>query len=229
VAIDERWLASVWPFVLAQLPPAPASVLEVGCGTLGGFVPRLQEGGYEAVGVDRNAPAGERYRHIDFEHYEPSPPVDVIVACRSLHHVGDLDEILGRVAAALHPGGAVAIVEWAWERFDEETARWCFERLGATTASEEPGWLQRRRDGWSASGRDWHEYFGDWAEQGHLTRSDRIIAGLDARFERTLLEYAPYFYSDLPVTSEQAERDAIDAGEIRATGIRYAGTLRSTF
>jgi SAM-dependent methyltransferase len=226
VAIDERWLASVWPFVQAHVPPAPARVLEVGCGTLGGFVPRLQEAGYEAVGVDRNAPAGACYRHVDFEHYEPPRPVDVIVACRSLHHVGDLDEILDRVAAALRPGGLVAVVEWAWERFDEDTARWCFEHLGAPAASEEPGWLQRRRDGWSASGQDWQEYFGDWAEQGHLTRSDRIIAGLDARFERTLLEYAPYFSSDLPCASEQAERAAIDAGEIRATGIRYAGTLR---
>ena len=225
MAIDDRWLASVWPFVLTQLPPAPASVLEVGCGTLGGFVPRLLQGGYEAIGVDRNAPEAESYLRTDFEQYEPRRPVDVIVACRSLHHVGDLDEILDRVAAALRPGGAVAIIEWAWERFDEETARWCFARLEAQPASD-PGWLQRRRDEWSASDEAWQDYFGDWAERGHLTRSDRILAGLDARFERTLLEYVPYFFSDLAGVSEQAERAAIDAGEIRATGIRYAGTLR---
>jgi hypothetical protein len=27
---DGRWLAAVWPFVRGQLPPAPASVLEIG-------------------------------------------------------------------------------------------------------------------------------------------------------------------------------------------------------
>jgi hypothetical protein len=40
---DDRWLAAVWPFVRRQLPSAPARVLEVGCGPLGGFVPALLE------------------------------------------------------------------------------------------------------------------------------------------------------------------------------------------
>jgi len=58
VTPDERWLAAAWPFVSDQLPPAPAGVLEVGCGPLGGFVPALLGGGYEAVGVDPEAPEG---------------------------------------------------------------------------------------------------------------------------------------------------------------------------
>jgi hypothetical protein len=29
----------------------------------------------------------------------------------------------------LVPGGVLVVVEWAWERFDEATARWCFARL----------------------------------------------------------------------------------------------------
>jgi hypothetical protein len=55
---DERWLAAAWPFVRAQVPSAPARVLEIGCGPLGGFVPALLAGGYEAVGVDPEAPDG---------------------------------------------------------------------------------------------------------------------------------------------------------------------------
>jgi SAM-dependent methyltransferase len=227
VAIDERWLASVWPFVLAQLPSPPAGVLEIGCGTLGGFVPQLLKNGYEAVGVDRNAPDADGYHRLDFQQFEAPRSFDVIVACRSLHHVDRVDEILDRAAAALRPGGVVAVVEWAWERFDEDTARWCFDRLSATATSD-PGWLHRRRGEWRATGQEWQEYFGAWAERGHLQRSDRIIAGLDARFERTLLEYVPYFFSDLAGVPERAERSAIDAGEIRATGIRYAGTLRQS-
>ena len=34
---DERWLAALWPFVRAWLPPPPAAVVEIGCGPLGGF------------------------------------------------------------------------------------------------------------------------------------------------------------------------------------------------
>jgi hypothetical protein len=46
---DDRWLAAVWPFVRGQLPSSPATVLEIGCGTLGGFVAALLDGGYQAV------------------------------------------------------------------------------------------------------------------------------------------------------------------------------------
>jgi hypothetical protein len=49
VTTDERWLAAVWPFVRASLPAAPARVVEIGCGPLGGFVPRLESAGYRAT------------------------------------------------------------------------------------------------------------------------------------------------------------------------------------
>jgi hypothetical protein len=64
---DKRWLASVWPFVLAQLPSVPATVVEIGCGPLGGFVPALLDDGYEAVGVDPEAPEAPAYHRIEFE------------------------------------------------------------------------------------------------------------------------------------------------------------------
>ena len=101
----QRWLASLWPFVRAELPAAPARVLEIGCGPFGGFVPGLLHGGYEAVGIDRNAPEAAGYQRSDFEQYEPPEPVDAIVASRSLHHVGDLEDVLRRAADALRPGG----------------------------------------------------------------------------------------------------------------------------
>ena len=66
---DGRSLAAVWPFVRGQLPQAPATVLEVGCGSLGGFVPALLDDGYQAVGVDPEAPEGPDYRRIEFERY----------------------------------------------------------------------------------------------------------------------------------------------------------------
>jgi SAM-dependent methyltransferase len=225
VATGERWLGPLRPFVQSRLPPAPATVVELGCGPAGGFVPALRQSGYAAVGIDRNAPEGCDFRRIDFEHYEPQRPVDAIVASRSLHHVGDIDQVLDGVAAALRPGGTVVVLEWAWERFDEATARWCFARL-EPPAGDDPGWLHRRRDGWLASGQAWQSYFDAWAADKSLNRSDQVVAGLDARFERTLCEYAPYFFADLAEGSEEDEHAAIGAGEIRATGIRYAGTLR---
>ena len=68
---DDRWLAAVWPLVRGQLPSAPATVLEVGCGPLGGVVPALLDGGYDAVGVDPEAPEGSDYQQVELERYQP--------------------------------------------------------------------------------------------------------------------------------------------------------------
>ena len=85
-----RWLAAVWPFVRGQLVPSPARVLEVGCGSLGGFVPALLDGGYDAIGVDPEAPEGSNYQQVELERYDPAWPVECVVASTSLHHVADL-------------------------------------------------------------------------------------------------------------------------------------------
>jgi SAM-dependent methyltransferase len=223
VTPDERWLAAVWPFVRARMPPAPARVLEIGCGPLGGFVPGLLGGGYDAVGVDPEAPDGPGYHRMEFEEYELPEPVDAVVACTSLHHVADPGGVLDRVAAALAPGGALVVVEWAWERFDEATARWCFARLGAPGA--EPGWLHRRRDECTASGLPWEEFCRAWAAEEGLHTGRDILRELDARFE-AMWAYGPYLFADLTDTSEADEQAAIDAGEIQPTGIRYAGAPR---
>jgi SAM-dependent methyltransferase len=221
---DDPWLAAVWPFVRGQLPPAPATVLEVGCGTLGGFVPALLDTGYHAVGVDPEAPEGPGYRRIEFEQYQPPRPVHGVVASLSLHHVADLEEVLDRLAALLVPGGAMIVVEWGWERFDEPTAQWCFARLAPPAPGAEPGWLHRHRERWAASGRPWDDYCRAWATEEGLHPGEDIMRGLDARFDRQLYEEAPYFFADLDDTSEAEEQTAIDAGQIQAGGIRYAAT-----
>ena len=221
---DDPWLAAVWPFVRDQLPPAPARVLEVGCGSLGGFVPALLDGGYHAVGVDPEAPEGPGYHQVEFERYQPSRPVDCLVASLSLHHVADLDEVLDRLAALLVPGGALVVVEWAWEQFDEATARWCFARLASPNPGEEPGWLHKHQERWAASGQPWDDFLRSWATGEGLHPGEDIVRGLDARFHRQLYVEGPYFFADLATTSEAEEQAAIDAGLIQAGGIRYAAT-----
>ena len=219
------WSAVVWRFVRAQLPGPSARVAELGCGPDGGLVPALQREGYQATGIDPEAPAGPGYCRVEFERYQPPVPVHAVVACTSLHHVADLGQVLDRVAAVLVPGGSVVVVEWAWERFDEPTARWCFARLGA--ASEPPGWLARRQEEWAASGLPWDSYRRSWAEHEHCHTGQAILRELDARFDRRVCERSPYFFHDLAGTADTAEQGAIDAGLIQPTGIRYAASRPS--
>ena len=241
---DERWLAANWPFVLTHLPAAPARVVEIGCGPLGGFVPMLQSAGYQPTGIDPEAPTGSSYRQIEFESYEAPGPVDVFVASASLHHVADLAVVLDQVKALLVPDGRVVIVEWAHERFDEATARWCFARLPEPgehharrpesgedhTPMPEPGedqsWLQHRRTAWRESGQPWADYLRSWAQAEGLHSGQDILAALGARFDSEPVTYGPYFFADLVGTSEADERAAIDAGLIRANRIQYAGRPR---
>src|SRR5262245_18474140 len=170
----------MWPVVRARLPAPPARVLEIGCGRLGGFVPMLRSSGYEAVGVDREAPDEADYRRVDFEALEPRGDADAVVAARSLHHVGDEGEVVDHLSRALVPGGTLVVIEWNWEAFDKATAEWCFQRL----RPEDGGWLERRRDEWVASGRPWRVAMREWAEREHLHPVDTLLGLLDERFQR---------------------------------------------
>src|SRR5262245_49963678 len=132
----------MWPLVRGRLPAPPARVLDIGCGRLGGFVPLLRGDGYEAVGVDPAAPDGPHYLRFEFERVDAPTDVDGIVASASLHHVADPALVVDRIVGSLSGGGTLVVVEWAWERFDHDTAQWAFARL---REDEEEGWPHRRR------------------------------------------------------------------------------------
>ncbi len=222
---DERWLAAVWPFVRGSLPAAPARVAELGCGPLGGFVPMLESAGYEAAGIAPEAPRGPLYRQVGFERYDPPVRLDAFVACTSLHHVADLAAVLDLVDAVLVPGGVAVIVEWARERFDEATARWCFSRLPEPDG--DPGWLHQRHAEWRESGQPWDAYLRSWAQAEGLHAGRDILDELDARFDSQPATYGPYFFADLAGTSQADEQAAIDSGLIQASRIQYVGRRRS--
>jgi SAM-dependent methyltransferase len=216
---DRRWLNEMWPFVRDHLPPAPGLVVDIGCGPLGGFVPALRADGYDAEGVDPTAPDGAYYHRVEFERYTPERPTAAIVASTSLHHVADLDAVVDLIAARLEPGGVLVVIEWARERFDEATARWCFDRL----SDGEPGWLHCHRDDWLASARAWSDYLRGWAETEHLHTGQDILAKLGTRFDTRMVADGPYFFPDLTGVTAADEQAAIDAGQIQANGIRYVG------
>jgi SAM-dependent methyltransferase len=220
---DRRWLAATWPWVRAGLPDPPGLVVELGCGDLGGFVPDLLGAGYEAVGVDPEAPVGPSFRRVRIERYDSPRPVDAVVACTSLHHVGDLRVAVDKIAAALVSGGALVVVEWLHELFDEVTARWCFDRLD----DDGDTFLHHHRDAWAASGLPWSTYFGQWARHEHGLHTWREIeAALGSRFTVEHVERTPYYYATLGI-DEDDEATAIRSGEIHAGAVRYLGGLHT--
>lgn len=159
-------------FVLTRLPPAPARVLEIGCGDRGGVVPALVQAGYDAVGVDPRAPAGGRYRRGDFRDVEGT--FDAAVAGRVLHHLVPLGDALDHLAS-LAP--LLLVDEFAWDLIDPELQAW----YDAERA-------RRPRAGGPPSVEQWR-----WRHPG-LHPHDVLLAGLRERYEERALEWVPYFH-----------------------------------
>lgn len=203
-------------FVLEQLPEPPCRVLEVGCGPEGGLVPFLAGRGYDALGVDPEAPAGGGFLRARFQdaHAELSREgFDAVVAGRVLHHVRPLGEGLDAVAA-LAP--LLLVDEFAPDRIDP-AAR---------------AWYEARRAELRAAGGDppGPPDLGEWRLRHPDLHSDAVLlAGLRARYEERILAWVPYLHRWLgDPASEAIEQELIDAGAIRAIGYRWAGARTST-
>jgi SAM-dependent methyltransferase len=224
VSSKQRWLDVMWSRVRSDLPAPPAVIVEVGCGSLGGFVPMLERQGYQALGIDPQAPEGPSYRRVEFEESDVSAPVDAVVACTSLHHVAYPAVVVDRIADVLGPDGTIVVVEWDWESFDEASARWGFERIDP--GDEPSGWLHGARERWLDSGLAWDDYLTGWTGEHGLHGASALVRELDRRFDRVRCDRGAYLFSDLPETSEAEELSAIEAGDIRALRIDYVGRRR---
>jgi SAM-dependent methyltransferase len=103
-----------WDFIRRHLPPAAASVLDIGGGS-GRFAMRLMRDGYDVTVNDRDAPSlrllEERARaytpvlvHGDFLQTPLPGPFDAAIAVECLENM-PFNEVLRRVHAILRPEG----------------------------------------------------------------------------------------------------------------------------
>jgi SAM-dependent methyltransferase len=202
-------------WVLSQLPPPPARVLEVGCGN-GRLARALHRAGYDVVAVDPEAPAGRIFRRCLIEEFDEPKPFDAAVASRSLHHVEDLSKVLDKICSLLRPHARLVVNEFACDRLDAATARWFFSRRKRLPASRRRSFTARSPE---ACYQKWKRTFQDL----HGSRSLR--RGLERRFRTRLFAWTPYLF-DYPggIVREPTERRLIERGVIRAIGFRYVGT-----
>jgi SAM-dependent methyltransferase len=194
-------------FVEAQLPPAPARVLEVGCGH-GELARAIADSGYEVVAIDPDAPEGELFRAVALEEFTTSDPFDGVVASRALHHIPDLADSVAKIASLLRPRGRFILDEHAYDRLDEPTARWYLEQRADDP--DAPSSLEACLGDWEADHDDLHGYAAMRKE-------------LDRHFAERFFAWMPYLHGELTRVDEEEERALIDAGAIQAMGFRYVG------
>ena len=201
-------------FAREQLPPAPARVLDVGCGQ-GELTTALAVCGYDVLGIDPLAPEGERFRRIRLEDLEPADgPYDAVVASYSLHHIRDLDHALDLVVELLEPGGVLVLDEFGWDLVDEPTLDWLYGQrraLAAAGLGEAPASLEALRDEWRTEHLGLHGF-------------EALRTAVAARFEERAFARMAFFHRQLGgVATEVLEQALIEAGAIQALGFRYAG------
>ncbi|HST19094.1 MAG TPA: methyltransferase domain-containing protein [Gaiellaceae bacterium] len=196
-------------FVLANLPPAPARVLEVGAGN-GELSRRIAAAGHSVVAIDPAADASDvlpvRLDELD----EPATPFDAAVAVVSLHHIEPLDDSCARLAEVLGPQAVLLVDELDVERFDERAAVWWLAQrnaLGFDETSSPAEVIARRRS--------------------EVHPVPKIVAALEPHFELRTDWRGPFLYRfGLGEDLRPAEEELIVAGDLPAIGMRLVGRLR---
>jgi SAM-dependent methyltransferase len=192
-------------FVLANLPRAPARVLEVGAGR-GELAQVLRDTGYDVTAIDPE-PGGDGVVAVGLaELDEPAASFDAAVAVVSLHHVRPLDGACRRLADVVRPGGVLLVDEFDIERFDEPAAAW---------------WLEQRR----AIGRedDRTPVAVLEALRPEVQPFAEVLEALGPAFELGRPLRGSYLYRwDLDASLRPVEEELIARGRLPAVGVRIA-------
>jgi cyclopropane fatty-acyl-phospholipid synthase-like methyltransferase len=175
-------------------------VLDVGCGQ-GALTRRLRALGYEAVGVDPEAPEEPGFERVPLEELRCDRQFDAAVAMRSFHHIGRLDRAVAVLASCLPAEARLVVFEFAVEGVDERSERWLREReLPPPIAPE-------HRD--------------------EILTFAEVDAALTSAFTRISRAPAPYLAREAGRPDLEAdEEEAIAAGALPAAGMRAVYELR---
>ncbi len=199
----------VWAFARANLPPAPARVLEVGAGD-GELARALTAAGYDMLAIDPE-PSGDNVTAVALHDLdEPAAAFDAAIGVVSLHHVEPLEESCVRLADVIRPGGMLLVDEFDVAAFDGRAASWLVEQ-------------------WRALGQTEKRPSAEMVEElrAHLHPVDAIVEALRPAFDVGLPVRSSYLYRwDLPESLRAAEEALIAQGVLPAVGARVIARRR---
>ena len=196
-------------WVRANLPPAPAQVLEVGAGD-GELARRLRGAGYEVAAIDPKSESPDVVPVALVDAPEPQRPFDAAVAVVSLHHVEPLEPSVQRLAEVTAPGTPLLIDEFDVSALDERAAAW---------------WLGQRR----ALGSDDAETPAELIEtmRGRVHSIDLVVDALTEWYDVGEPVRGTYLYRwKLDESLRPLEEQLVAAGELPRTGVRIVARRR---
>ncbi len=192
-------------------------VLEIGTGD-GALVDVLATR-YDVLGVDPSAQTRPRVLATSFEELD-SEPFATVFASVSLHHLHDLDAAAAALRRLTRPGSVVLVREFDRTRLEEHeaTLRWWWHQRCARVIGDggEPDDYDEFVEHWR---RHMAEHVHPWAPVESMLRA----ADLEPL---EVFDSAYLFRWGLTEDVRPIEDRLIEAGSIRAVGIRWAGVVR---
>jgi len=135
--------------LMALLPPAPARLLDLGCGT-GWTSEFFAKAGYSVVGIDLSIDMIRSARRVrsrsnlefvvgDCESIPTTAAFDVITSYSSLHHVDNISSALASCKKSLKPNGVLIVMEPGEGHAESENSQCEKAKYGVTEQSLPPG------------------------------------------------------------------------------------------
>ena len=202
--------AEVEAWVRANLPRAPAQLLEVGAGD-GELARALRAAGYDVTAIDPKSDSPDVLPVALADLPDPPRPFDAAVAVVSLHHVDPLEPSMQRLADVTAPSAPLLIDEFDVSALNEHAAAW---------------WLEQRR----ARAGDEAETPAELIEtmRAKVHRIDLLVDALAPWYEVGEPLRGTYLYRwKLDQSVRPVEERLIAAGELPRTGVRIIARRRS--
>ena len=201
--------AEVEAWVRANLPPAPAHVLEVGAGD-GSLARGLRDRGYRVVAIDPKSDSDD-VMPVALAALPDIDLFDAAVAVVSLHHVEPLEGSVDRLAAVMAEGAPLLLDEFDAAALDERAAAW---------------WLEQRR----ARGGDELETPAELVAtmRAKVHSIDLLVDVLGRHYDVGEAQRGTYLYRwKLDETLRPLEEQLVVTGELPPTGVRIIARRRA--
>lgn len=205
----------IYRLVERLLPARKQRILDIGCGT--GFLSlELARDGHEVLGLDvdkslvkvaqrtmktdphRSKRGSLDYEVSDFSTWDNQGKVfDVVIFSRSLHHIPKPGRALDKARQILSPTGRIICLDFAFDRFDRQSARWLYH---IRRALEQAGWYKsdkRLSEDAKRSVSQIMKESRDYPKKEKLNMFDQMYKPLKRLFAQQHFSWHPYIFWDI--------------------------------
>ena len=258
IPMIELSVLDTYRFVHSMLPHPAQQILEIGCGS-GYLTLELARDGHDVTGIDLSADIIEvaersraahpdspgfgslRYICTDVNTWQaPEASFDAVIFNRTLHHMSDLQQTMVNVKRLLKPGGKIICQDYAYDRFDEQTACWLYQMQRLLFLSgrydADPATMPDEAQSIEAARNAWLKR----SSEHHLNRYEEMMSALQGAFHEHYFAWVPYLFvyigngirhasatqeRELLTFLKRMEQYLIDHGAIQAVGFRFVGSV----